>query len=79
MTTNPRQINLLDTVRSRFPALASGAAYFDGPGGSQVPASVVEAMSAYLTEANANLGGAFATSRASDAVMERGRAAERTP
>ncbi|HET8820838.1 MAG TPA: cysteine desulfurase-like protein [Thermoleophilaceae bacterium] len=62
-------------MRGRFPALTSGAAYFDGPGGSQVPATVVDAMSAYLTEANANLGGAFATSRASDAVMERGRAA----
>ena len=65
----------LDAIRGRFPALTSGAAYFDGPGGSQVPATVVDAMSAYLTEANANLGGAFATSRASDAVMERGRAA----
>ena len=64
-----------EAIRAEFPALASGAAYFDGPGGSQVPACVVDAMSAYLTEANANLGGAFATSRASDAVMERGRAA----
>jgi cysteine desulfurase family protein (TIGR01976 family) len=64
-----------EAIRAEFPALASGAAYFDGPGGSQVPASVVDAMSAYLTEANANLGGAFATSRESDAVMERGRAA----
>ena len=64
-----------EAIRAEFPALASGAAYFDGPGGSQVPACVVDAMSTYLTEANANLGGAFATSRASDAVMERGRAA----
>ena len=65
----------LDAIRSRFPALATRAAYFDGPGGSQVPGAVVEAMTAYLTEANANLGGAFATSRESDEVMERGRAA----
>ena len=65
----------VQALRAHFPSLASGTAYFDGPGGSQVPASVVDAMSAYLTEANANLGGAFATSRASDAVMERGRAA----
>jgi cysteine desulfurase family protein (TIGR01976 family) len=64
-----------EAIRAEFPALACGAAYFDGPGGSQVPASVVDAISAYLTEANANLGGAFATSRESDAVMERGRAA----
>jgi cysteine desulfurase family protein (TIGR01976 family) len=62
-------------VRSRFPALADGAGYFDGPGGSQVPQSVVDAMSRYLTESNSNLGGAFATSRESDEVMERGRAA----
>ncbi len=65
----------LDAIRGRFPALATEAAYFDGPGGSQVPGSVVEAMTACLTEANANLGGAFATSRAADEVMERGRAA----
>ena len=64
-----------EEIRAEFPALATGAAYFDGPGGSQVPASVVEAMTSYLTEANSNLGGAFATSRASDEVMERGRAA----
>ena len=65
----------LDAIRSRFPALAARAAYFDGPGGSQVPDRVIEAMTAYLTEANANLGGAFSTSRASDEVMERGRVA----
>jgi cysteine desulfurase family protein (TIGR01976 family) len=65
----------LAAIRARFPALAAGAAYFDGPGGSQVPQAVVDAMTAYLTGANANLGGAFATSRASDEVMERGRAA----
>jgi cysteine desulfurase family protein (TIGR01976 family) len=62
-------------VRRRFPALAARAAYLDGPGGSQLPQGVVDAMSGYLTGANANLGGAFATSRASDEVMERGRAA----
>jgi cysteine desulfurase family protein (TIGR01976 family) len=62
-------------VRSRFPALASGAAFFDGPGGSQVPQSVIDAVVGYLRESNANLGGAFPTSRASDVVMEHARAA----
>jgi cysteine desulfurase family protein (TIGR01976 family) len=62
-------------VRSRFPALASEAAFFDGPGGSQVPQPVIDAVAGYLRESNANLGGAFPTSRASDEVMERARAA----
>jgi cysteine desulfurase family protein (TIGR01976 family) len=62
-------------ARSQFPALAAGAAYFDGPGGSQVPQRVIDAMAAYLRDSNANLGGAFTTSRESDEVMERGRAA----
>ena len=65
----------LEAIRSRFPALAGEAAYFDGPGGSQVPGSVIDAMTAYLRDSNSNLGGAFRTSRESDEVMERGRAA----
>jgi cysteine desulfurase family protein (TIGR01976 family) len=62
-------------VRGRFPALATGAAYLDGPGGSQAPQEVLDAMAAYMRDANANLGGAFTTSRASDEVMRRGREA----
>ncbi len=65
----------LTAVRSRFPALASGAAFFDGPGGSQVPQSVIDAVAGYLRDSNANLGGAFPTSRASDEVLARARAA----
>jgi cysteine desulfurase family protein (TIGR01976 family) len=57
-------------VRARFPALRSGTAYFDGPGGTQCPDSVIEAISAYLGESNANLGGAFAASRRSDELVE---------
>ena len=64
-----------EAIRAEFPALASGAVYFDGPGGSQVPRRVVDAMADYLRDSNANLGGAFRTSRESDEVMERGRAA----
>jgi cysteine desulfurase family protein (TIGR01976 family) len=65
----------VEAVRARFPALAGGAAYLDGPGGSQCPGEVIDAMAAYLAESNANLGGAFPSSAASDGVMERGRAA----
>jgi cysteine desulfurase family protein (TIGR01976 family) len=65
----------VDAIRGRFPALAARAAYFDGPGGSQVPQPVIDAMTAYLRDSNANLGGAFRTSRESDEVMELGRAA----
>jgi cysteine desulfurase family protein (TIGR01976 family) len=76
-TTSRSNAQPLDVaaVRSRFPALASGAAFFDGPGGSQVPQEVVDAIAACLRESNANLGGAFATSAAADLVMDRGRAA----
>ena len=54
-----------------FPALVREVAgqpalYLDGPGGTQVPESVVEAMGASLRDANANLGGAFATSAEAD-------------
>jgi cysteine desulfurase family protein (TIGR01976 family) len=62
-------------VRARFPALASGAAYLDGPGGSQVPQEVLAAIDACLRESNANLGGGFASSAAADDVMARGRVA----
>jgi cysteine desulfurase family protein (TIGR01976 family) len=62
-------------LRRRFPALASGAAYLDGPGGSQAPEEVLDAVDGYLRGSNANLGGAFPTSAASDELMERGRGA----
>jgi cysteine desulfurase family protein (TIGR01976 family) len=56
-------------VRARFSALARSTAFLDGPGGTQTPDSVIEAVAAYLREANANLGGPFETSRRSDAVV----------
>jgi cysteine desulfurase family protein (TIGR01976 family) len=60
----------VDAIRSRFPALSSGVAFFDGPGGTQVPEAVIEAIAGYLRNSNANLGGAFAASRRSDALVE---------
>ena len=56
------------SLREQFPSLAqevSGrpAVFFDGPGGTQTPFGVIEAMSAYLSSDNSNLGGAFVTSQ----------------
>ena len=56
-------------VRRRFSALARPLLFLDAPGGTQVPDTVIEAMAAYLRESNANLGGPFPTSRASDLVV----------
>jgi cysteine desulfurase family protein (TIGR01976 family) len=44
--------------------------FLDGPGGTQVPRRVVDAVSRYLTTCNANCGGPFTTSRASDALLD---------
>jgi cysteine desulfurase family protein (TIGR01976 family) len=60
----------VDALRARFPALASGVAFLDGPGGTQCPQSVIDAVAASLRESNANLGGAFAASRRSDELVE---------
>jgi cysteine desulfurase family protein (TIGR01976 family) len=56
-------------VRARFSALHRATAFFDGPGGTQVPDEVIEAMASYLRKANANLGGPFETSVRSEAVV----------
>jgi cysteine desulfurase family protein (TIGR01976 family) len=65
----------LAAVRARFSALDRPTAFFDGPGGTQVPDAVIEAIASYLRESNANLGGPFETSRRSDDVV---RAAHET-
>jgi cysteine desulfurase family protein (TIGR01976 family) len=68
-------------LREQFPALqqrdAQGrpAIYFDGPGGTQVPQRVVDAMSKYLTAHNANTHGAFVTSTRTDEMLQATRAA----
>jgi cysteine desulfurase family protein (TIGR01976 family) len=63
------------TVRSRFTALARDIAFFDGPGGTQVPDSVIEAIAHYLRESNANVGGPYETSRRTEAVIADARLA----
>ena len=70
----------VETIRCRFPALdrrhnGAPVAYFDGPGGTQVPQSVVDAMSAYLLHHNANTHWAYPTSIETDALIEGARAA----
>ncbi len=65
-------------IRAAFPALErieSGrpAAYFDGPGGTQVPRTVAEAMTEYLFRRNANTHWAYATSRETDAAIAEAR------
>src|SRR5579872_5250479 len=67
-------------VRSQFPSLAQvndgrPAVFLDGPGGTQVPQRVIDAISEYLVQNNANTCGAYATSRRTDAVITEARAA----
>jgi cysteine desulfurase family protein (TIGR01976 family) len=64
----------VEAVRARFPALSSGIAFLDAPGGTQCPQSVVDAVAGYLRESNANLGGAFDASRRSDELVEQAHA-----
>ncbi len=67
-------------VRAQFPSLAQTVdghpvVYLDGPGGTQVPQRVTEAISDYLRRDNANTCGAYATSRRTDAMLADARAA----
>jgi cysteine desulfurase family protein (TIGR01976 family) len=70
----------LASVRAQFPSLSQTvnghpAAFLDGPGGTQVPQRVIDAISNYLRRDNANTGGAYATSRHTDAMIAEARAA----
>jgi cysteine desulfurase family protein (TIGR01976 family) len=70
----------LNHIRSQFPSLAQTvngypAAFLDGPGGTQVPRRVIDAISNYLRRDNANTGGAYPTSRHTDAMISEARAA----
>ena len=64
-----RVLTTVEGVRARFSALDQPIAFFDGPGGTQVPDSVIDAIAACLRDSNANLGGAFATSRRADEIL----------
>ncbi|HZS24845.1 MAG TPA: cysteine desulfurase-like protein [Gaiellaceae bacterium] len=65
----------VERVRARFSALDDTTALFDAPGGTQVPDTVIAAIADYLRESNANLGGAFGSSRRSDALVAQARLA----
>jgi cysteine desulfurase family protein (TIGR01976 family) len=62
------------SLRQQFPALQRQRegrlpVFYDGPGGTQVPQRVIDAMVHYLSTCNSNHGGLFTTSRASDAIL----------
>jgi cysteine desulfurase family protein (TIGR01976 family) len=70
----------LSWVRSQFPSLAQTvnghpAAFLDGPGGTQVPQRVIDAISDYLARNNANTAGAYQTSRNTDRMIAEARTA----
>ena len=60
----------LDLIRRQFPALDRPAIFFDNPGGTQIAKQSLDRINKYLIESNANHEGAFATSIASDAVLD---------
>jgi len=70
----------LTHIRAQFPSLSQTvnghpAVFLDGPGGTQVPQRVIDAISHYLRRDNANTGGAYASSRNTDAMIGEARAA----
>jgi cysteine desulfurase family protein (TIGR01976 family) len=60
----------IEAIRSRFSSLQTGFAFFDAPGGSQVPDDVGEAIARALREASANLGAVYETSLRVKAILE---------
>jgi cysteine desulfurase family protein (TIGR01976 family) len=80
MTTPNKSVSSTSDIRSRFPALERKhngfpVAYFDGPGGTQVPRAVAEAMNDYLFHHNANTHWAYPTSAETDQLIEEARRA----
>jgi cysteine desulfurase family protein (TIGR01976 family) len=80
IATNQSTIAPIENIRGQFPALerregGRPVAYFDGPGGTQVPRPVVEAISDYLYHHNSNTHWGYATSNETDATISTGRAA----
>ena len=62
-------------ARARFSALESELAFFDGPGGTQVPDEVIDAIATYLRESNANVSGPYETSRRTERLVADSRLA----
>jgi cysteine desulfurase family protein (TIGR01976 family) len=75
---SPATMMSTEEMRRCFPALARThnghpVAYFDGPGGTQVPRTVVEAINGYLYHHNANTHWAYPTSEETDAIIDSAR------
>ena len=62
-------------ARGRFSALDRDLAFFDGPGGTQVPDEVISAIANYLRESNANVSGPYETSRRTERLVADARLA----
>jgi len=60
----------INRIRQQFPSLNRPAVFFDNPGGTQIAKQSLDRINKYLLESNANHEGAFATSIASDAVLD---------
>ena len=60
-------------VRARFSALDRPLAFFDGPGGTQCPDAVIDAIADYLRTTNANVGAPYETSRSTEELVDRSR------
>ena len=65
----------VEAVRARFSALDRPLAFFDGPGGTQCPDEVIDAVSGYLRADNANIGAPYGTSRRTGELVEHAHAA----
>src|SRR5256712_8125732 len=63
----------VEAVRARYTALNQPLAFFDGPGGTQVPDEVIDAVSRYYRESNANVSGPYETSRRTEALVAQAR------
>ena len=63
----------VSAVRARFSALDRRLAFFDGPGGTQCPDEVIDAIAGYLRKSNANIGAPYETSRHTDELVTRSR------
>ena len=63
----------VESVRARYSALRQPLAFFDGPGGTQVPDEVIDAVSRYYRESNANVSGPYETSRRTEALVAQAR------
>ena len=77
-STDQNRVASVEEIRKHFPALerthnGNAVAYFDGPGGTQVPRQVVEAMSDYLFNHNANTHWEYPSSHETDAIIDEAR------